>query len=559
MANNSDPTVFSDELLRQKHYKDLVRKNIFRLSMTYLAPLVLIIFFAQYEYSKLLKESRELHMSSTVEQQANILDLFLKERLVNLVNLIDDPRIRIPPNEEQMSQYLQKLKRDSETFIDIDFFDTAGVRIAYAGPMPMKERKDYSAELWYSRLKGSNKRYIITDIYLGFRKKPHFTIAASRIVDGRLYVLRAALDPTKIHEYISTFSGAGDLRISIVNHEGFYQVVDPEFGSVLEKSPFAVSGDLIQGLKNARIDNKKVNYAYHHLSEVNWSVVVSKEESGDGFLGMQADLLIISLALVMVLLFVIIFRSRKIALTDIEKAIVRTQLEHASKLASVGELASGIAHEINNPLAIIASESGLMMDLMDPELSSETSFEDLKPHIGNIKEAAFRCRDITRKLLSFVRQDDIVLKKHNIHDIINDIVDGFYDRSLAVSNVELVKKFGEGVPSFITDSNQIRQVLLNIINNAFDAIAPPGKIVISTSYAKGFITVSVSDTGTGISQEIIDKIFLPFFTTKEVGKGTGLGLSVSYGIVKGMGGTIEVESIVGKGTTFIIKLPAQDK
>ena len=134
--------------------------------------------------------------------------------------------------------------------------------------------------------------------------------------------------------------------------------------------------------------------------------------------------------------------------------------------------------------------------------------------------------------------------------------DGFYERELAVSNITIKKKYCQQTPEIITDANQFKQVLLNIINNAKDAIKPPGKITIATNIEDKLISISITDTGKGISKEEMGRIFLPFYTTKEVGKGTGLGLSVSYGIIKNLGGKIEVESIPGKGSTFKIILPS---
>ena len=191
---------------------------------------------------------------------------------------------------------------------------------------------------------------------------------------------------------------------------------------------------------------------------------------------------------------------------------------------------------------------------MNPEFATNTTFKDLDPHIQNIRDATFRCRDITGKLLSFVRKGDIELKHHNVHSLLNEIVDDFIGHEMFVSNIEIIKKYCDEIPEILTDGNQLKQVFLNIINNAADAITPPGKIIISTSIGTNSINVEIADTGKGISQENVDKIFLPFFTTKEVGKGTGLGLSVSYGIIKNLGGKIDVKSILGIGTTFTISL-----
>jgi two-component system NtrC family sensor kinase len=127
---------------------------------------------------------------------------------------------------------------------------------------------------------------------------------------------------------------------------------------------------------------------------------------------------------------------------------------------------------------------------------------------------------------------------------------------MEVSNIEIVRKYGAGIPQMKTDGNQLQQVILNIINNGIDALeGNSGRISIATTRDRGDIRIALSDTGKGIRPEDMENIFVPFYTTKEVGKGTGLGLSVSYGIVKSLGGTIEVESVPGKGSTFSIVLP----
>jgi len=157
-----------------------------------------------------------------------------------------------------------------------------------------------------------------------------------------------------------------------------------------------------------------------------------------------------------------------------------------------------------------------------------------------------------------VRKTGLDLKSHDVHELIDSVVDDLLSREMTVSNIELRKQYRSGVPGLITDRNQLQQVLLNLLNNASDAIGNgPGTIVIETSFDGEAVRVAVADSGKGIPREELEKIFMPFFTTKEVGKGTGLGLSVSYGIVESLGGRIEVESTVGKGSTFTIVLPTE--
>ena len=540
----------------EKHYRELRWKHFFRLFVTYVAPLIILTFFFRYQYNSLQDESRALHMKSIAENLSNTLDLFLRERVVNLINIIDDPRISIPPTSLAMNSYLEKLKRDSETFIDVGFFDSTGVQKAYAGSLIGLENRDYSHEQWYTLLKQQNERFIITDNYLGLRNQPHFTIAVKRLIKNQYVMLRATLDPKKLYEFISSQESTDEVFVSVLNNKGVYQVVTPIVGSVLESSSILPPDSTSVGVQNVLSKSGEDYYAFAWLINAKWAVIVQKnsnEELSSTF-NFQTNFLAFSAIIIIVIFVIIIIRTKRLVQYEKEKDIADAQLEQAAKLASIGELSSGIAHEINNPLAIIASEVGLMKDLMNPEFSTNTTFADFDPHIQNIREATFRCRDITGKLLSFVRKGDVELKHQNIHLLLNEIVDDLLGHEMFVSNIQIVKKYCDNIPEILTDGNQLKQVFLNIINNAADAITPPGKIIISTSNNTSNINIEIADTGKGIDPDTIDKIFLPFFTTKEVGKGTGLGLSVSYGIIKNLGGKIEVKSILGIGTTFTISL-----
>jgi two-component system NtrC family sensor kinase len=507
----------------------------------------------------MVSESRKLHLRAIAENQANTLDLFLAERLVNLENVIDDPKLTIPPSSQTLEAYLEKLRKDSPAFIDIGYFDPEGVQAAYAGPYPSLERRNYGSEDWYLKLKAGAK-FVITDIYLGFRQKPHFTIAVSRPFGDRLVVLRATLGPEQIYDYIGSLEGSSEVYTSIVNRDGYYQLVTSHIGTPLETSSFVPSRSPSRGAERVKIEGKSFEYGYSWLRNADWALVVQRsDEQGHPLqTGFGIRLMAISSLFILVILAVIVGRAGRVAELRVESDETKAQLEHASKLASVGELAAGIAHEINNPLAAISEEAGLMKDLLDPEYEESADTEELMSHLDSISDSVFRCRDITRKLLGFVRSDTVDLKRHDVHRLIDDVVDGFLIRELAVSNIEIERKYGEDIPSLLTDGNQLQQVILNMLNNGVDAIGTDsGRITIATSLKDGGVQIGISDTGAGMTRDQMEKIFLPFYTTKEVGKGTGLGLSVSYGIIKNLGGRIEVESAPGRGSTFNIVLPVR--
>jgi two-component system NtrC family sensor kinase len=240
------------------------------------------------------------------------------------------------------------------------------------------------------------------------------------------------------------------------------------------------------------------------------------------------------------------------------KEELQSQLVHASKLASVGELAAGIAHEINNPLAIIGATTGVIRDLFNPEFNLKWTPETILEELGNIDTAVFKARGITQTLLKFSRKTPPRLVPSNVNKLLEQVVGGLKEREFAVSDIDVVRDYDPDLPDVLLDPDQISQVFLNLINNAGDAIESPGAITLATRHNDGSVRVTVSDTGAGMSQEIMQRIFLPFFTTKDVGKGTGLGLSVSSSIVESMGGRIEVQSMPGAGSSFTVILPISE-
>jgi two-component system NtrC family sensor kinase len=237
---------------------------------------------------------------------------------------------------------------------------------------------------------------------------------------------------------------------------------------------------------------------------------------------------------------------------------MRLQLIHASKLASVGELATGVAHEINNPLAIISSTSGVLKDMLDPQFNLDSSPEKILEKLGYIDIAVSRAKGITRQLLSLGRKNEPSLVLSNVNTIIEETVSGVKEHELLLNNIDLKINYAQDLPEIYLDPDQIRQVFLNLINNAQDAISGPGAITITTEVKSNTIEVEVQDTGEGMTTDQIKQIFNPFYTTKEVGKGTGLGLSVSIGIMESIGGAIEVQSIKGSGSIFTVVFPLND-
>ncbi|MCG2720908.1 MAG: ATP-binding protein [Thermodesulfovibrionales bacterium] len=244
-----------------------------------------------------------------------------------------------------------------------------------------------------------------------------------------------------------------------------------------------------------------------------------------------------------------------------EKALRESEqlLLQAHKMEAIGRLAAGIAHEINNPLAIINEKAGLIKDFLEFSGDLEHDKEKFIGLIQGIFEGVNRCRTITHRLLGFSRRVDVSYNTIDLNDTIKEVME-FVEKEILYKNIRLELKLREDIPAIISDKGQLQQVFLNILNNAVDAVDKGGLIkVISEVKDEETITVSIQDNGHGIPEHIFKHIFEPFYTTKEKGRGTGLGLSISYGIIRKLGGNILVQSAVNQGTTFTVEVPVKAK
>ncbi len=226
----------------------------------------------------------------------------------------------------------------------------------------------------------------------------------------------------------------------------------------------------------------------------------------------------------------------------------QTQLVHSEKMAAVGQLAGGVAHEINNPLGVIL---GFAQSLVKRIKEDDYLYKPLK----SIEREALRCRWLVGDLLTFSRVEKTMSEEIDINQAIDETL-SFIEARAKIQNITIFKEYGKGLPRIFANKNQIQQVVVNLCNNAIDAMSDGGNLRLLTREEGDCISVAVSDTGKGISEEVKKHLFEPFFTTKEIGKGTGLGLSLCYEIIRNHNGAIEVKSEMNNGTVFTIKFPA---
>jgi two-component system, NtrC family, sensor kinase len=546
---------------RKRYFKKLKIRLGIGLMAAFMLPYAVFFAYFQFEFNATLKNTGRLNLEALSNSQKNTIDLFLQERVVNIFSLFHSVDFNLNPSQNKMQNFLQDLRQVNDAFIDVGFLNTKGIQTGYAGPFSGLKDKDYSNETWFKTLVNQERHYYISNIYLGFRKKPHFTIAVRQIIDGKPYIMRSTLDPDKFYSFLKSINHEKEAESALINKEGLYQIVDPNRGELLGKSKYIPPTTIQSGVMEINDKGDPVLMGFAWLKETPWALIV-RQPLNIAHARMYESRRIMNILLVVVFFGIaagIWFANGRLlshALVMVEKKDeLRHQLFHASKLASVGQLATGVAHEINNPLAIIVSTSGVIRDMLNPEFNLNPSPEEIIKEIDTIDSAAFRARTITRQLLAFGRKHEPRLSPCNVNQVLDDVMTGLKEREFKVADIEVILDYDPGLPEIMLDHDQIRQVFLNLVNNAGDAISGPGKITITTNRNDQDIQITIKDTGKGMSAEQLGKIFNPFFTTKEVGKGTGLGLSVSLNIIESVGGMVDVQSLEGAGSSFTISLP----
>ena len=307
----------------------------------------------------------------------------------------------------------------------------------------------------------------------------------------------------------------------------------------------------------------KTIYAGAFLKSGDW-LLVYRQGAEDAFADLHWSFMLTTLIMAVgmaSMFFMALTLSRmmviRTARADEEKKLVNQKMVETGKLASIGELAAGVAHEIDNPVAIMVEEAGWMGDLLaETEFQESKDLAEFQRALAQIQTQGRRCKDITHKLLSFARKTAATVQEVQINLLIEELIAISAQRT-KFSMVEVRTELSEGLPMVRVSISELQQVFLNLINNAIDAMGNKGgRLTLATRAHNGFVVIDVADTGSGIPAAILNRIFDPFFSTKAVGKGAGLGLSICYGIIHELGGRIEVESTVDVGTRFSVYIPA---
>lgn len=550
-------------LLSKDRYRSLKIRIIVIDAILSLVPLFIVVTISYFWFQQILKDDFKEQLKGDIESTQRSIEFFLDERLSALRFIASSYTFEELRDKKMLTTVFVRLKKEFPGLVDLGVIDSDGIQQSYAGPY-LLEKKDYSTQDWFNKI--VILPHYVSDIFMGYRRIPHFAMAVrnENTEGGAFWVLRATI----AMETLGKYSAMLDLRENddafIVNREGVLQTPSRFHGSVLEKfGECSLSAEKIS-VKDIEDKSGIRNIcASASIRNSPWILVAVIKAPSYGRIPkiFRNELFFLSVISIFIGIMANILMTQtvvnRIRHADIEREEAIAKTEHSNKMATVGRLAAGVAHEINNPLAIINEKAGLMEDVLEQAGDLRQQKEKFLNLLGGIFDSVNRCRKITHRLLGFSRRVDTGRDVIDMNDTIKEVI-GFIEKEVLYRNIRLELNLKKDLPRIETDKGLLQQVFLNIINNAIDAVHEGGLIEVSSNaIGNEVVRVSISDSGSGISKDNIKHIFEPFYTTKEKDKGTGLGLSISYGIVHRLGGSILVESEVNKGTTFIVEMPVK--
>jgi len=557
------PSKARDQILF--NYRKVWLISIFMLTVVSLVPLIMFMIFNFRLAHEAIQEENRMRTARLTSNTRRTIAYFLEERLDALRFIIQEKPLRTLMNYEELIYLLRNLQMGFGGYIDIGMIDSYGTQINYAGPFDL-QGKNYSNQHCFIRAVKDGA--CVSDVFLGYRKLPHMIIALKLPrQDGSFYILRTTLDIQKLIQILSSLELSENSDAFLCNLDGFIQTPSKYYGEILKKvhlpipkySPHTQVIEATDKTGNPIL----IGYAYIQNSPFILMLVKQSKEIMKGWYTLRDQMIWLFCGSSIIILIVIFgmstFMLDRVYDADQTRLKAMERLEGSSRLISVGRLAAGVAHEINNPLAVINENAGLLKDLFNLKKEYKRD-EQMMELIDAVLESVERCGEITRQLLGFARHFEPEVKPLQLKRVLSEVL-SFHRKEALYRNISINMDIPEDIPVIYSDHGSLQQIFLNLINNAFQAMSDNGGRldIIANKQENDTIAISIRDNGCGISSEDQKKIFEPFFTTKGLKGGTGLGLSITYGLVRKLNGDISVQSKNGEGTTFTVTLPINSK
>jgi len=517
-------------------------------------PLIVIGGGMYYYAAGVLRQKTLDSLRMQVVGHKNTIDRFLSERTMDLKLLAENIPFDELTRPGALDAVLHSLRGSLPCFNDLGVIDSRGRHRAYVGPHELLS-KNYQKTEWFQAVK--SRGVYISDVFLGFRNVPHFVIAIRQPAGDDYWILRATVDTAFFNDVVSEMVRSAKGDSFLVNRQGIFQTIPRNAGKLMgasNLSDLAVHAGVREKEENGRLR------VMVWLEKVPWMYVVQierKEIFGSLYRVRNIGIFVFILGSMMIGLTVLLTTNYLIGRLEFKRRSIRElddQLLHTSRLASIMPLSAGFFLKIKDLLANIELKSRQLEESGDRADSAAEHLKQRKDLEADVQHQAFKGRRLIDNFLNAVRPVEPMIREVNINELLDNLIE-LFDREFHFNRIEITRQYQHPPIHIRSDPSRLRQVFQNLIFNAMDAVHCDGEIVIQTQSDEKGMVVTVSDSGPGIPEENLEKIFSPHFTAKP--EGMGLGLSICRNIIKKLGGRITARNNPVRGASFRIELPLQ--
>jgi len=534
------------------YFRRLFNSIVVALLAASFIPLLVIGGGMYYHTVSILEHKTLAPLDAEISEHRETIDHFLMERTIDLKNLssiLGLDYLTAPGNLKKMFDTFQQ---QLPCFTDMGVIDDQGRHRAYVGPYDLLS-KNYKETPWFKAIQ--QRDFYISDVFLGFRNEPHFIIAVKQRTNEGFWILRATVDTAYFEGIVGQVLSKRDGDAYIVNGDGIFQTTPRWGGKIMAQAEVKY----VQPFDGVRLEERGGRIIMMTwLERVPW-LCVAEFKRQDIYRPLRnvrtVGIFVFVLGAMLIVLTVILTTNYLFSRLETKRRNIRFldhQLQHSSRIASSMHLASGFVREIKETLSNIALVLGWVDDLAQGDLSGEKSRTEIRESLRQVQSEMVRARTATDRFLKSTQSSLPIIREVKVQDLLDGILE-LLERELVFNRITVQRDYPESLISVHSDPSQLRQVFQNLLVNAVTAIGKDGVITLTGRGTEQGVRISVADTGPGIPQERLEKIFDPLFTSKP--DGTGLGLSIGASILRKLGGKISVKSEIGKGAVFTVEIP----
>ena len=549
------------------------RRIFRRLFVTHLGlallPLVALGIFSIDRINSIYDEKISAGIEAVCSSKHRALDTFLHERVSQIKTLAFTHGLAELRDPDRLSRIFTVMQQSGRSFVDLGIIGMDGRHISYVGPFDLRDANYVSAP-WFTEV--LRKGVFVSDVFMGFRNVPHFIIAVLRHEGGESFIMRATIDMEAINSLLQRVYSGERSDAFLINEQGVLQTDSRDYGRIMEQFNVTLPNVLRQGIALVPLPSqpgdsgsKEPLAAMMHLDSMPWLlVVVDDVRESLAPLHRLRIYILLFVGLGAVLVTVGAFLGTRyivscLAAADRKQAHIDARMLQSSKMAALGKMAAGVAHEVNNPLMLIQENAGWIRDLLqDENPGNMVNYDEIMESTDKIEKHVQRAKGITQRMLGFGRRMNPGRSEIMVNVLVDQATE-FLKTEARGRNITITKDFSADVPVILSDSAQLEQVFINIMDNAIKYSAPGGRITVKLWAGEYKAFAEIIDQGRGIPPEDLENVKTKFYKGSNSVRGSGIGLALVDSIMTALDGTMDIKSTLGRGTVVTLGLPLYHK